>query len=108
MKYPELLLLTGLMVGGLVYAENQDGGGGRRPPQMDAATKAKFEACATEAGMPARDSGTLPTKEQHEAFKACLAKAGVSMPEHRGHRHGGGKPDDGGAPPDESQSGGSN
>ena len=99
MKYPELLLLTGLMVGGLVYAENQNPNGGGRP-QMDAATKAKFEACATEAGMPARDSGTRPTKEQHEAFKACLTKAGVSMPEHHG-RHGGGRPDEGAPPPEE-------
>lgn len=72
-------------------AQNQNSRrGGQRPP-MDEATRAAFDACRTESGMPARDSGTRPTKEQHEKFKTCLTSKGVSMPEHRGHGGPGGQ-----------------
>jgi hypothetical protein len=70
----------------LAFAQQDPSGRGR--PQMDEATKAKFEACA--ANMPKRGSGVRPTEAQHEAFKACLKEANINMPEHPhgGHHQG--------------------
>jgi hypothetical protein len=67
-----------------------------KPPKMDEATKAKVDACAKEAGMPAKDSGTRPSRDVHEKFRACLEKQGIEMPPpppHEGREHGSGKKD---------------
>lgn len=69
---------------------NSRRGEGNRP-QMDETTRAAFEACATQAGMPARGSGTRPTEAQHESFKACLTAKGITIPEHHGHSGQGGQ-----------------
>jgi hypothetical protein len=89
----QTLLISSLMLS-IAYAGDKK----HKGPPMDEATKAAFEACATEVEMPDRDSGERPTKEQHEAMKACLTKKGIALPEHGpGGRGRGGGP--GGPPP---------
>lgn len=79
------------------YGQNSNGQGQRGgPPQMDESTKAAFDACASEINMPKPGSGSRPTKEQHEALRACLKAKGVEMPEPHGR---GGQPPE--APPEE-------
>lgn len=73
----QTLLLSCLTLS-MAYAQDQRKG----PPEMNAETKAAFEACAEEVGMPDRESGERPTKEQHEAMKTCLDKKGIKMPQH--------------------------
>ncbi|AZZ36172.1 hypothetical protein CIK05_04975 [Bdellovibrio sp. qaytius] len=65
----------------IAYARDHKGGPGGRP-EISAENKAAFEACHEEVGMPDRDSGERPTKEQHEAFKTCLEKKGITLPQH--------------------------
>lgn len=102
-----LLLGPAAMAHSSEHGSNRGGssnGGGQqqqqerpRPPKMDEATKAKVDACAKEVGMPARDSGTRPSRELHEKFKACLAKQGIELPEPPPHeRRGEGKDHQGG------------
>lgn len=97
-------------------ADYQRSSGNRpQPPQLDESTRAAITNCETTTGMPARDSGTRPTREQHEKFRACLKAAGLQMPEHgpggpRGH--GGPPPQDGNdnpppPPPEDDSSNGS-
>ena len=85
----ELVVLLLSFSATLYAADNQAGGQrGQRPP-MDPKTKDAITSCESSTGMPARGSGTRPTREQHEAFKACLAAAGVQMPEHHHDGRGG-------------------
>ncbi|WP_409479643.1 hypothetical protein [Pseudobdellovibrio sp. HCB154] len=78
-------LLASCLMLSLAYARDHKG------PHMDEETKAAFEACAEEVGMPERESGERPTKEQHEAMKTCLEGKGIKPPK-------GGRP--GGPPPE--------
>ena len=90
----QTILVSSLMLS-IAYARDHQG------PQMDTETKAAFEACATEVGMPDRDSGERPTKAQHEAMKTCLEGKGITPPEHGPGGPGGGKGGrPGGPPPD--------
>lgn len=74
----QTILVSSLMLS-IAYARDQVKHHG---PPMDDETKAAFESCATEVGMPERDSGERPTKEQHEAFKTCLEGKGLTPSEH--------------------------
>lgn len=80
----QTLLVSSLMLS-IAYARDHKG------PHMDAETKAAFEACAEEVGMPDRESGERPSKEQHETMKTCLEGKGIKHPK-------GGRP--GGPPPE--------
>ncbi len=92
----QTLLISSLCLS-VAYARDKQGGG---RPEMSAEMKEAFEACHEEVGMPERDSGERPTKEQHEAFKTCLEGKGITPPEH-GPRGKGGKGGRGGPPPDD-------
>lgn len=109
-----LILCTATSLWAADYQQRQ--GNRPQPPQLDETTRAAIASCETSTGMPARGSGTRPTREQHEKFRACLSAAGVQMPEHGpggpgGHR-GGPPPQDGNnnapppPPPDDEADGG--
>lgn len=85
----QTLLVSSLMLS-VTYARDHKG------PPMDEETKAAFEACAEEVGMPDRETGERPTKAQHEAMKTCLEGKGIKPPQ--GGRPGSSGP--GGPPPD--------
>lgn len=95
MKKTVLVLLISFTAA-LTWAQNhsesyngprRQGGPQGAPPQMDSATKAAFEECAEELGLPAPgEGGTRPSKEQHDQLRECLKSKGVEAPRGGGPR----------------------
>lgn len=73
----QTILISSLMLS-IAYARDQKKGAHPHNPEM----KEAFDTCAKQAKMPDRDSGERPTKEQHEAMKACLESKGITPPQH--------------------------
>ncbi len=84
---PRILLISCLSLS-IAYARDQKGSGGGRPPMMNDEMKEAFDACHEEAGLPERESGERPSKEQREAMKTCLQGKGFTPPEHGGKGRG--------------------
>ncbi len=76
-----MIPLVAVMIGHTSMAQNH------QPPEMDAKTKAAFEACASANSLPQPGSGQRPTKEQRDKMDACLAEKNVSLPRHPHHQH---------------------
>ena len=101
-NFPKTFITQTLLISSLclsvAYARDKKEGGFGGRPEMTEEMKEAFDACHEEVGMPERDSGERPTKEQHEAFKTCLEGKGITPPQHGpGGKVGKGR---GGPPPD--------
>ena len=75
----------------------------RPSDETRAVVKAAMDACAKEAGFPARDSGNRPTRDQFALAKDCLDKKGIT-PDQMGHHRG--PPPDGAAREEGGEEGG--
>lgn len=78
----KLILTIGMIALTSVMAQAK----GHERPEMDATTKAAIDACASANNMP-EPGTTRPTKEQHEAFKACLQSKNIELPPRPRHHH---------------------
>ncbi|AGH94921.1 hypothetical protein [Pseudobdellovibrio exovorus] len=91
MKKTVLVLLISFTAA-LTWAQSQNGprrqGGPQgAPPQMDSATKAAFEECAEELGLPSPgEGGARPSREQHDQLRECLKSKGIEAPRGGGPR----------------------
>lgn len=92
----QTILISSLMLS-IAYARDQRQG----PPQMSGEMKEAFDTCAEQVGMPDRESGERPTKEQHEAMKTCLEGKGITPPQHGPGGPGGKGKGRGGPPPEQ-------